>query len=83
MKISNLDGTGREDFHVGKEPGAGLRKVGNQIALYDPVSGAYVLADLIGGGGSSIIETRGILTRAGGMVYTPTAGGVALVVRNP
>lgn len=80
-RFGNLDGTLRDEFSIGPDERIRIKRVGNQIYLCDLTSGEYPLADLIGGGGSSVIETRGILTRNGGLVYTPASGGVALVVR--
>ena len=81
----NLDGTRRDEFTVGKEEDRGLCVIGREVGLYDPENGAHALSELLAGGGSSIIETRGIITRAGGLVYSrPRSGGpIKLVVQNP
>jgi hypothetical protein len=80
----NLDGTRRDEFTLGKEETNGIRRtLSGETALYDPVSGQATIAEMLGSGGTSILESRGILTTQGGLVYTPTVGGIAFVVRAP
>jgi hypothetical protein len=62
----NLDGTRRSEFTVGPEETHGLRKVGSEVALFDPVSGQATLAELLAGGAGLPYY---LLDRAGGFVY--------------
>lgn len=82
-RFGNLDGTLRENFQIGPEEGTGFRRNSNgELVLYDPVAGLATLQELMeGGGGSSIIETKGILTTQGGIVYTEVVGGISLVIK--
>jgi hypothetical protein len=59
------------------------RDASGNMTFTDPVYGATAtLTELAAGGGESVIETRGILTTAGGIVYTPASGGgIAIVVK--
>ena len=70
----NLDGTRRSEFTVGPDDRLGVRSVGNEIALFDLVTGQKKLSEL--GGGESTIG-KIVMTTAGGMVYT---NATALVV---
>jgi hypothetical protein len=74
----NLDGTRRSEFTVGPDEIQGVRKVGNEIALFDPVTGQKKLSEMGGSGGDAIIN-KIVMTTAGGMVYT---NATALVVHS-
>lgn len=83
-KFANLDGTLRENFQIGPEDGTGFRRNANgELALYDPVAGLATLVELMAGGGTSIIETKGILTTEGGIVYAENdeTGVIDLVIQ--
>jgi len=72
----NLDGTRRSEFTVGPDEIQGVRKVGDEIALFDPITGQKKLSEM--GGGESTIG-KIVMTTAGGMVYT---NATALVVHS-
>jgi hypothetical protein len=58
------------------------RDASGNMTFVDPVYGlTATLTELAAGGGESVLETRGILTLAGGIVYTETVGGVAIVAK--
>lgn len=58
------------------------RDAEGNMTFIDPVYGlTATLTELAAGGGESVIETRGILTTSGGVVYTEVSGGVAIVAK--
>jgi len=60
------------------------RDVDDNLNFRDTVYGATItLSELATAGATSIIEARGILTRAGGIVHKKITGGIELVVRAP
>lgn len=65
----NLDGTRRSEFTVGPNEDAGIGVVGEEVILFDPVSGPATLAQLLAGGGESQLPYY-LLDKAGGFVYT-------------
>jgi hypothetical protein len=73
-KFGNLDGTLRDEFSIGPDDRLGVRSVGNEIALFDLVTGQKKLSEL--GGGETTIG-KIVMTTNGGMVYT---NATALVV---
>jgi len=78
---SNLDGTRREDFTVGKAELHGIRvTVGGETALYDPISGEATIADMLAGGGSA--DFNDLLTgRVTGEVLVSRVTGNVVVRR--
>ncbi|MBN2256682.1 MAG: hypothetical protein JW704_02510 [Anaerolineaceae bacterium] len=76
----NIDGTTADRFEIGDGSNFGVRRDGVQLKLFDEDVGEYPLRDLVGG---SSLWDRLILTRAGGLVYTPasTPGEIDFVVR--
>jgi len=49
-----LLGTTRTDFQIGPEATHGVRHEGDEIALYDPVSGPVKLSEMGGGAGGGV-----------------------------
>jgi hypothetical protein len=70
---SNLDGTRRDEFTIGKGELNGIcRTLSGETALYDPISGQATIAEMLAGGGSADFNK----------ILTSRTTGEVLVSRN-
>jgi hypothetical protein len=56
------------------------RDAEGNMTFIDPITGLKTLEELAASS-DSILETKGILTSSGGIVYAASVGGVALVIK--